>query len=114
VSVAYTWKDVVLSTGATVVLEVEDESLPLSVGLTVVPEFEDGSSLSLSAGLAVVVLEADDVLLLALDWVVESAELLVALAVVLEVTPFAELDELLETFGASGDHCSGFWGAPSL
>jgi hypothetical protein len=104
---------VVLSIGATVVLDIEDESLLLSVGLTVVLEVEDRSSLSLSAGLAVV-LEADDVSLLALGLVVASTELLVALAVVLEVTPFAELDKLLETFGASGDHCSGFWGAPSL
>jgi hypothetical protein len=86
-----------LSDGETVVLEVEEESLPLSVGLTVVLEVEDGASLSDSDGLAVV-LETDDVSLLVLAWVVASAELLVALAVVVAVEsdePFAGLDELL-------------------
>jgi hypothetical protein len=118
----------VLSVGETVVLEEEDgdslslsdglaveleegddDLLPLLIGLIVVLEVEDGDSLSLSDGLAVVV-EADDfVSLLALDLVVASAELLVALAVVLEV-PLAELDEVTTILGASGVQVSGFWG----
>jgi hypothetical protein len=84
-----------LSDGLAVVPEVEDDdALPLLVGLIVVLEAEDGDSLSLSDGL-VVVLEVDEFdSLLALDLVVASAELLVALAVVLEVPfdfPLAEL-----------------------
>jgi len=99
-----------LSDGLAVVLEVEDDdALPLLVGLIVVLEAEDGDSLSLSDGL-VVVLEVDEFdSLLALDLVVASAELLVALAVVLEV-PLAELDEVVTILGASGDQVWGFWG----